>query len=71
MIYSASGPDLLHDLMFKFEFNIDDADDLEEISSTSKIRSLPSDKPSPNFEPFAEVLIDHLVRVNVSNSSTD
>ena len=32
--------------------------------SASKIHSLPSDKPSPDLEPFTEILIDHLVRVN-------
>jgi hypothetical protein len=50
--------------MFKFDFHIDDADDLEDIFLASKINSLPSDKPSPDLEPFTEILIDHLVRVN-------
>jgi hypothetical protein len=51
--------------MFKFDFHIDDAaDDLEDIFSASKIHSLASDKPSPDLEPFTEILIDHLVRVN-------
>lgn len=51
--------------MFKFDFNIDEADDLDGaldlgISSTSRIQPLPVDKPK--LEPFAEILIDHLVR---------
>ena len=57
--------------MFKFDFDIDDAHDLEEISPTSNIQPLPSDKPSLQLEPFAEIPIDHLVRVNLSKPSTD
>lgn len=49
--------------MFKFNFDIDDTDDLQagslEISSNSKIQS---PQPSPGLEPFTETLIDHLVR---------
>ena len=56
--------------MFKFDFDIDDAHDLEEISPTSKIQPLPSDKPSLELEPFAEILFDQLVRVNLFESST-
>lgn len=51
--------------MFKFDFNIDGAEDLEEISSTAKIHSLPSEKPLLRLEPFTEILIGHLVRVNL------
>lgn len=51
-------------IMFKFDFDIDGAHDLEEISPTSGIQPLHSDKPSLELEPFAEILIDHLVRVN-------
>jgi hypothetical protein len=56
--------------MFKFDFDIDGASDLEEISPTPKIQPVPSDKPSLQLEPFAEILIDHLVRVNLFKSST-
>lgn len=56
--------------MFKFDFDIDGANDLEEISPTPKIQLVPSDKPSFELEPFAEILIDHLVRVNLLKSST-
>jgi hypothetical protein len=48
--------------MFKFDFDIDDLDDLEETLPSSKIQPLPSDKPQLKLEPFAEILIDHLVR---------
>ena len=51
--------------MFKFDFDIDDADDLEHISPTSKVQPLPSDNPSLDLEPFTEILIDHLVRLNL------
>jgi len=60
--------------MFKFDFNIDDTDDLDGslgISSMSKRQPLPSDEPSPELEPFTEILIDHLVRANLFKSSTD
>lgn len=55
--------------MFKFDFDIDDAHNLEDISPTSKIQPSPSDKPELELEPFAEILIDHLVRVNLFKSS--
>jgi hypothetical protein len=48
--------------MFTFDFNIDDADDLEDIFATSEIHSLSSEEPSPKLELFTETLIDHLVR---------
>lgn len=54
--------------MFKFDFDVDGAHDLEEISPTSKIQPLPSDNPSLELEPFAEILIDHLVRVSTSSN---
>ena len=56
--------------MFKFDFDIDGAHDLEEIFPTSKLQPLPSDKPSLELEPFAEIHIDHLVCVNPFKSST-
>ena len=56
--------------MFKFNFDIDGAHDLEGQSPTSNIQPLPSDNPSSELEPFAEILIDHLVRVRLFKSST-
>lgn len=56
--------------MFKFDFDIDGVNDLEEIFSTPKIQPVPSDKPSLELEPFSEILINHLVRVNLLKSST-
>jgi hypothetical protein len=50
--------------MFKFDFDIDGAHDLEETSP--KIQSLPD---KLELEPFAEILIGHLVRVNLFKSS--
>ena len=55
---------------FDFDFDIEGANDLEEISPTPKIQPVPSDKLSFELEPFAEILIDHLVRVNLLKSST-
>ena len=51
--------------MFKFDFDIDGVDNLEETSPTPKTQPLPSDKPSLKLEPFAEIPIDHLVRVSL------
>jgi hypothetical protein len=44
--------------MFKFDFDFDGANDLEEIFPTPKIQPVPSDKPSLELEPFAENFID-------------
>ena len=60
----------LFSAMFKFDFNVDDADDTLEISSTSEIQPLPLDGPSPELEPFAEIHIDQLVRANLSKLSS-
>ena len=57
-------------MMFKFDFDIDGAHDLEEeISPTSKIQPSLSGKPPLELEPFSEILIDHLVRVKSSNGN--
>lgn len=52
--------------MFKFDFDIDEADDLDGFLDLEipQLQPLPLDKSSLELEPSTEILIDHLVRAN-------
>ena len=60
-------------VMFKFDFNIEEADDVEEILNLGPEPVSPVDQPKlqnapTKFEPFSEISLSHLVRLKISST---